>query len=532
MDQDNQPLADASKLYAPVPEAPQPKTPYRKLLYVAVGFALLKLLFHLFANRGYGYFRDELYYFACGEHLDFGYVDHAPLVAVYAWLSRALFGDSLSGVRLLPALAGAVKVLLSGLIAIELGGATAAVVIACVACVAAPLFLVIDNMLSMNAFEPVYWTAVVYFAIKALKGDSRNWLWAGIFAGLGLENKHSTAFFLVALGAGLLFTSAWSVVKEKRFWIGLVIAFAIFLPNLVWQAKHHFPTLAVLSNVKATGKNVVLGPFDFVFQQILVAGPIGMLVCLGGLWWAFGKRESKDGEAQPVHRWMAVTFVVFFVMMFFLAAKNYYLGPIYPMLFAAGGVWWAMRPRWAQVGLCTLIIAVSAFLALLVTPILSPESLLELQAVSPLQAPKTEVNHVSALPQHLSDQFGWQEMAEATAFVYNNLPPADKARAAILTGNYGQAGAIDFFGPKYGLPKAISGHQNYFLWGPRSYTGDVLVILSQNPRWFARNCLGGVQEGPRVGHPMAMAEERIGIYVCRGLNPPLPEVWSRLKIWN
>ncbi len=504
----------------------------RRLMYIAAGFAICKLLFHLFANRGYGYFRDELYFFACGEHLDFGYADHAPLVAVYAWLGRALFGDSLSGVRLLPALAGAVKVFLTGLVVIELGGATAAVVIACIAVIASPLFLVMDNMLSMNAFEPVYWTAAVYFVIKALKGDTKNWLWAGVFAGLGLENKHSTAFFLVALGAGLILTNSWKAVREKRFWMGLGIAFLIFLPNVIWQFTHHFATLELLENVRKSGKNVVLGPVDFVAQQVLVAGPIGMLVCLGGLWWLFRQREQRDGEMQPAYRWMAVTFCVFFVLMFLLAAKNYYLGPIYPIMYAAGGVWWAARPRWSQALLCTVMLVVSGFIACIVTPILPVETLLKLQEMSPVKAPKTEVNHVSVLPQHLADQFGWPEMVEATARVYNRLPPTDKVRAGILAGNYGQAGAIDFFGPKYGLPKAISGHQSYFLWGPRGYSGEVLIILSQNPNWFARNCVGGVEEGARVGHPLGMAEENIGIYVCRALNPSLPDVWSRLKVWN
>lgn len=518
---------------AVAPASPAEPTLKRRLIYIAAAIAFVKLFFHLYTNRGYGYFRDELYFFACGEHLDFGYADHAPLIAVYAWLSRALFGDSLSAIRFLPALAGAVKVFLTGLIAIELGGGAAAVAIACIACLTAPLFLVMDNMLSMNAFEPVYWTAAAYFALKALKGNPKLWIWAGVFAGIGLENKHSTAFFLVALGAGLLLTSAWRSVWEKWLWIGLAIAFLIFLPNLIWQFNHNFATLELLQNVKKSGKNVVLGPLDFIGQQGLIAGPIGAVVCLGGLWWLSRHRESRAGEApQAPYRWMGWTFVAFFVLMYLLGAKNYYLGPIYPMVFAAGGVWWSMRPRWAQVTLCAAMILVSAGITAIVTPLLPVETVLRLQDVSPMKVPKTEVSHVSPLPQHLSDQFGWPEMAEAVARVYNNLPPTDRVRAGILAGNYGEAGAIDFFGPKYGLPKAISGHQNYFLWGPRDYSGDVLVILSVNSRWFERNCLGGVEEGARLAHPLAMAEERIGIYVCRGLDPPLPKVWPRLKVWN
>ncbi|MEO8025073.1 MAG: glycosyltransferase family 39 protein [Bryobacteraceae bacterium] len=516
-------------------EAAAPTNSTRRLIYAAAFFALLKLAFHLYANRGYGYFRDELYFMACGEHLDFGYVDHAPLVAVYAWLSRALFGDSLSAIRFLPALAGAAKIFLTGLIAIELGGGMAAVIVACLACIAAPLYFAMDNFLSMNAFEPVYWTAVIYFAIRALRRrQPMMWIWAGVFAGLGLENKHSTAFFLLALGAGLLLTPAWRAMREKYFWIGLGTAVLIFLPNLIWQFTHGFPTLELLRNVQRTHKNVVLGPVDFVLQQILVAGPIGILVCAAGLWWLFRHRESEPGsdDRKPVYRWMAYTFVLFFVLMFFMSAKNYYLGPIYPMLFAAGGVWWGARQTWMRNTLCVVMVGVSVAIACLITPILPVETLLKYQQMSPLAIPKTEVAHNGILPQHLGDQFAWPEIVEATAHAYNNLPPTDKVRAGIFAGNYGEAGAIDFFGPKYSLPKAISGHQNYYLWGPRDYSGEVLIILSQNSRWFERNCLGGVEETARVAHPLGMPEERIGIYVCRGLNPPLPEVWPRLKVWN
>src|SRR6266513_1805839 len=211
------------------------------LLLIIFGGAAL--LVHLLTNRRYGYFRDELYYMACGQHLAFGYVDQPPLSILLSRLSRTLFGDSLFAIRFFPALAGAGIVALTGAIAREMGGRGWAVALSCAASLCALFYLAVGNFFSMNAFEPLFWMGAVYLLVRIINdGSPTLWLWLGVLLGLGLENKHSTAFFAAGILVGLLLTSERRHFAEKSIWLGGVIAFAIALPNLLWQALHHWPT--------------------------------------------------------------------------------------------------------------------------------------------------------------------------------------------------------------------------------------------------------------------------------------------------
>jgi 4-amino-4-deoxy-L-arabinose transferase-like glycosyltransferase len=256
----------------------------RASLRLAAAFAAATLALLLLTNAGYGYFRDELYFLACGERLAWGYVDFAPMVAVVAKLSRAVFGDSLHAIRFFPAVAAAVTVFLTGLMARELGGRCFAVALASIGVLAAPILLAMGGMLTMNAFEPVFWTACVYVLLVTLRrGDPRLLPLFGVLAGLGIENKHSTLFFLTALGFALLVTPERRLLASKWMWIAAAAALAIFLPNLVWQQQHGWPTLEDLSNVSRSNKNVKLGPLAFLGQQILLLNPLGALVWAGGL---------------------------------------------------------------------------------------------------------------------------------------------------------------------------------------------------------------------------------------------------------
>ena len=500
-------------------------------LAVAVYFALFKLLIHVLTSGRYGYFRDELYYIACGEHLDWGYVDHAPLVAWAVRLSRALLGDSLFALRLLPAAAGALKVLLTGLIARELGGGRFAVALSCL-CVLVGGHLALDSFFSMNAFEPVFWTGGAYFIVLAVKRDEpRFWLWFGLLAGLGLENKHSTLFFGFGVFAGLLLTPARRFLASRWLWAGGALALALFLPNLVWEYRHDWATLELLSNVQKSGKNVVLSPLGFIAQQVLLLHPLTLPVWAAGLWYFLFDRDGKR------YRLLGVAYLVVLVEMIVLKGKNYYLLPIYPMLFAGGAVWWerllegVRRVGWLRVAYPALLFVGGAALAPLSVPVLPVEAYLRYQRALGFEPPKTEVGHRGPLPQHFGDRFGWPEMVEAVARIYNGLPPDERGKTAIYANNYGEAGAIDFFGPRYGLPKAISPHQSYYLWGPRDYTGEQLILLQSKRADAERNC-NSVEEVGAVGHPLAMAEEHYTIYICRGLKQPLRELWPRLKHWN
>ncbi len=218
-----------------------------------------------------------------------------------------------------------------------------------------------------------------------------------------------------------------------------------------------------------------------------------------------------------------------------MRAKDYYLAPIYPMLFAAGGVFWEAITqagwRWIRVALPVVVIVLALPLLPVALPILPADKVLAYEAFIGLQPPRTEVGMQSPLPQYFSDEFGWPEMVQAVGSVYWSLPPEERARAGIYAENYGEAGAVDFFGPRLGLPNAISAHQTYFYWGPRQFTGDVLIVLNEDRQSLDQHCVT-VTDGPWVGHPLSMFWERFRIYVCRGAHPPLPELWPRLKHWN
>jgi hypothetical protein len=241
-----------------------------------------------------------------------------------------------------------------------------------------------------------------------------------------------------------------------------------------------------------------------------------------------------DPEAKR-YRFLGIAWLALLFLMMALHGKDYYLAPAYPMLFAAGGVFWeqqtAEKRHWLRVALPAVVALVALPMAPFVLPVLPVETLLRYQAATGLEPPRTEVNQQGPLPQHFGDMFGWPEMVEKIAQVYNALPPRDRAGAAIYAGNYGEAGAVDFFGARYGLPKAISSHQTYFYWGPRQYTGEVMILLQANRRAAEQRCLG-VEDGPDIAHPYAMGEERFRIFVCRGLRPALPQLWPLLKHWN
>ncbi len=502
----------------------------RPLLAVLAGF---KLVLHLLLANRYGYFRDEMYFLDCGRHLAFGYVDHAPFIALVSRAALAM-GGSLFALRVFPAVAGAMLVALAMLIAWRLGGDAFAQAVAGVTVLAAPVYQAVHGLLSMNAFEPVFWMGAVYVLIRIIQtGDGRRWIVLGLLLGLGLENKHSTAFFGIAVAVALVLSPERKALRTRWPWLAAALALAIFLPNLVWQVQYGFPTVEGLSNVRGTGKNVVLGPVAFVGQQILMLHPVLLPIWLGGLAWLFFGARGK-------YRLLGSTFVVFFVLLFGLKGKNYYLAPIYPMLLAAGGV--ALESalqrnrvtrdrRWRKAAVLVLIVVASAITAPMALPILPPAQYVAYERALGFAPPKTEVGHRGPLPQHFGDRFGWPELVAEVARIYHALPAEERARAAIFANNYGEAGAVNLFGPQYGLPPAISAHQTHFLWGPRGNTGEVLIVLQDDRETLERMC-ASVEEAGVHAHPWGMAEENNPIFVCRGLTPPLPEMWPRLKKWN
>ncbi|MGA2721319.1 MAG: glycosyltransferase family 39 protein [Bryobacteraceae bacterium] len=498
---------------------------------VVAAAAAVKLLLHLYAGRHYGYFVDELYYLACANHLAWGYVDQPPLIALIAKIERVLLGDSLSAIRFFPALAGAGQVLLTGLIARELGGKRFAQGLAALCALAAPGFLATEHFLSMNAFEPLLWMGSAWVVIRIVRtGNRRLWLWFGLLAGIGLENKYSMLIFGFGIMAGLLLTPQRRLLRTRWLWIGGLVAFLIFLPNLLWNVQYHFPFLELQANIRRSGRNVDLTPLAFLGQETLAMLPPSAPIWLAGLWYFFFRREGKPFRALG-WAWLATA-----ASIMALSPRIYYLFPAFPLLFAGGGVLWerwlaGARVQWIKPAYAALIVLTAAVIAPTVVPLLPVETYIRYSAALHLQQPRIETHKLGPLPQLFADQFGWEEMVATVAPVYNALPADVRARTAIFGQSYGQAGAVDLFGPKYGLPQAISGHQSYYLWGPRGYTGESMIVMADRQEALEK-LFQVVRKVARVEHPYSMPYNHFDVFYCRGLRMPLKELWPQVKKWN
>ncbi|MGB6360180.1 MAG: glycosyltransferase family 39 protein [Candidatus Acidiferrales bacterium] len=442
-------------------------------------------------------------------------------------------GGSLPALRILPALAGTALIALTIAITRQLGGNRFAQGLAGLCVLLVPVNIVMDDFLSMNSFEPLFWMGCVYVLIRIVRtGNSKLWLWFGLLAGLGLENKHSTLFFGFAVFLAVALTSLRREFAKPWIWLAGAIALLIFLPNLVWQIHRDFPTLQDLENVRRIGKNVVLSPPRFILQQILMEQPIF------AVFWITGLVSFLWGRAKQF-RVLGVTFLIFFATLLILHGKDYYVAPIYPMMFAAGAVatedWlarltWAGARTWPKLAIVSALIILGGSLVPLFTPMLSPQTYLVYQQALNIRFNKTEVHHEGVLPQFLGDQFGWPEMVHQVAEIYNSLSPDERAQTGIFTGNYGEAGAIDLFGPAYGLPRAYSRHQNYWYWGPPPVVYKNLIVLEWSREDVQDNCTSWLAF-PHYA-PFGMSEENTPIYLCRGAEFDIQKIWWHYHHWN
>lgn len=495
--------------------------------------AAVKLLLPAINTPPFGYFRDELYYLVCGLRPAAGYVDHpamAPLFSVAGW---KLFSESLYGVRFFPALFGAALVVLTAMMAKRLGAGSTGQALAALAALCAPVYLVQGSKLSTDSFEILFWAGLAWVTLLMVqRGEPRLWLWFGVVSGLGLHAKHSIAFQALALLIGLAAARRWDLLFSRWLIAGGVVALAIASPNLWWQWQHGWPTYELLSNIKNSDKNVVLGPLEYFGEQIFLLGPLGAPLWIAGLVSLLRARHEK--AIRP----LGVAWLAAFAVIVLLKGKNYYLAGAYPPLFAAGAVaferWTAERwCRFLRPVYAALIVAFTALLFPIGFPMMTPEATAAWQRRLGLEPSRSEHSHTSELPQHLADRLGWEEMVASVARIRQSLPEAERARAGVFAQNFGEAGAIDILGRRYGLPPAISGHQNYYLWGPRAYNGEVLIVLDSSDNDLVQIFESVVDAGPAGTHPQAMPfEQEMRIYVCRGLRGSVGDLWPRVKVWR
>lgn len=522
---------------APAPARRDAENPQISL-FIPVIIAVIYLLAHVLTASRYGYFRDALYYLACSQHLDWGYVDQPPLIALLGWIARHTFGVSLPALLIWPALAGAARIVLTAAFARELGAKGFGTALAAALAATPGVWYVSDHQFAMNAFEPLFWTACAFAMVRVMQTENpRWWIAFGAVAGLGLENKYSIAAFAFFLLAGLLLTPQRKFVFSPWILAGGLTALALFLPNLLWNIHHHWPFMELTRNIRASGRDVMLSPAAFLAQQILLMNPMTLPFWMGGLYFYF----SGAGRKFRAFGWTFIFTIGFFLLSH---GKNYYSAPAYPLVLAAGAVaaerflsttrfdGHARMQVVFRTAMFAWLFAGVMLLLPVVLPVFSVDAYLRYQEHLPFAIPRSEHSHAAApLPQHYADEFGWEEIAAAAAGVYHSLTPEEQAKTAIFASNYGEAGAIDFFGGRFGLPKAICTHQNYFLWGPRGYEGEIVIRIGSRLE-DAQESYESVSVAATLDNPYSLPFEQRPILLCRHRKKNLQTDWPSMKNWD
>lgn len=474
-----------------------------------------------------GYFRDELYYLACADHLDFGYVDHPPFSIALLALVRAAFGVSLVALRIVPLAAMCAGSIVTALLARALGGGRFAVALAALAALVAPVYLAHSSNYSMNALDVLLHALALLALARAMTNDGgRWWIAFGAIVGLGVQNKPNFALLGVATAIGIVATNR-KALRDRNLWLGAALAAAITLPYLVWQVAHDWPLFEFSRNARAM-KMTGFAPLDFLGSQILIMGPVSFPLWLAGLaFLAFAKSMAR-------FRIFAIVFALMLGANLAMGGKSYYLAPAYPILLAAGALALDRLPQTrAGNGLrravFALVLISGVALAPIAMPMLPPGVYVRYASVLGVAPPRDERRAIAALPQIFADRFGWEDQVATVARVFESLPAAERPHVAILAGNYGEAGAIDFWRAKYGLPRAISTHNSYWLWGPGAATGEVVIAFGID-RASLDAAFESVEEAARIVSPWALPDETdLPVYVCRGLREPIDALWAKSK---
>ena len=491
----------------------------------AAGVAAAVVAFAHLATAGrYDLFVNELYFIVCGRHPAFGYVDQPPLIPLLSALTQ-IGGTHVWLLRVPAVLAAVALVPLTVAFAQLLGATTRGAWLAAVAAAASPMLTAMTATLTTSTLEPLVWTAIAYCVTRAVvRAEPRMWWWAGVLAGLAFETRYGVIVWIIAVALGLATTAQRASLRSTALAVGIAIGALIALPNAAWQFGHGLPFLNVIRNDNAdnfTGTPLVF-TIDQIFSINFLLAPL----------WVTGIVAPFVSPRLARFRFLAIAFVASALLVFLTHGKNYYLAGAYPAMFALGAAACTALPRLVVVLWSALAAANGALALPLVLPIYSPARLKTTVERMPIKLRPVEKASVGApLTQVFSYEFGWREMAASVESVLAALPPSDRARAAIFASTYGEAAAIDVFGS--GLPPALSGNNQYYLWGPRGYDGAVVIAVNVDPAVWSRWC-DSLRVAARYGESRyVMPRERDRpIVVCRGMHPPLTQLWPQLKFYG
>jgi hypothetical protein len=486
---------------------------WRNDIAIVIYIAAATLLAHLLTGDRYGFHRDELATLNDARHLAWGYVAYPPVTPFFGRISLLLFGTSLTGFRFFAALADAIAVFLAGLIARALGGGGRAQLLATLAAV--PFCLAAGTLMQYVSFDYLWWVLVSYLLARACRSiDPRWWIGIGVAIGFGMLTKYSILVCVAGVGIGVLFTPLRQRLRSKWLWLGAGLSILIFLPNLIWQLQHQFISLDFLRHIHE--RDVRIGRTkDFLTDQLLLnlfAAPLALV----GLWFYFFSRAGRNFRAFG---WMYVTAFFLFLV---AQGRGYYLAPVYPVLYAGGAVWveQLLQQRRATIALPAWALSWTALAVniLIVAAYTLP--------IAPINS--SWWHRMVALNSDFAEEIGWPDLVEIIASVRDSLPAHERARLGILAANYGEAGAIDLYGPAYGLPQAISGINSYWARGYGDPPPEILIVVGFSREFVERN-FAEFQVVAKSANRYNVANEETtdhpDIYVCRRLNRPWPEFW-------
>jgi hypothetical protein len=486
------------------------------LIYVA----LATVIVHLITGGRFGFHRDELATLEDSRNLAWGFVAYPPVTPFFGRLSLILFGTSLTGFRFFAAVTEAIAVVFTGLMARELGGRRGAQLVAAAAAI--PFCLAGGTLMQYVSFDYLFWVLTAYFVIRLLKSDDpRWWIAIGTAIGLGMMTKYTMGFLAIAVTVGVVLTGARRHLKSKWLWYGVTLSLLIFLPNLLWQAQHHFISLDFLRHIHA--RDVRIGRTKNFLPEQLEFTLLGVPLWLAGLYFYL---VSPKGSRFRALGWMYLVPLALFVI---AKGRGYYLAAAYPMLYAAGSVqgeqWLAaMRRSWA------IALRAMVWTALLV----------DIAFFGTVLLPVGQVNSrwwtfANKIQGDYREEFGWEELTQTVAQIRDSLPPEDRARLGILAGNYGEAGAINLFGERYGLPRAISGVNSFWLRGYGDPPPQTLIVIGFSRHFLEANfasCQLAGHTWNKFGVKNEETEDHPDIFVCRGLHQSWPDFWKDFQYYG
>jgi hypothetical protein len=474
------------------------------------------VVFLLTISGRYGFHRDELYFIEAGERLAWGYVDQPPLVPVVARLTGP-FDHSLFALRLLPALAAGAMAVLAGGFARRFGGGTFAQTLAALATATGGFFLAIGHLLSTTTFDVLIWAVLIYLVVVLVQdGVERLWIAAGVLVGVGLLNKWTVLFVVGGLLLGLAATASRRLLRSPHLWLGVGIALAMWAPNLVWQASNDWPFFDMAESLRAEGLDESF-PVLFIPLQLLYVGLLAAPIWIAGLW-----SLLRNSRMAP-YRFIAWAYLLLAIVFMALASKPYFITPFYVALLGAGAVsveaFIERRRGWLSQRVIAGSVALGGLLALPIgLPILPPVTLAD--------TPFVEINPEPA------ETYGWEQLVPEIAAAFGALPEDARRDAVVFTSNYGEAGAIDLFGPPLGLPPASSGHNNYWLWGPPD--GSPVVIVGRFPAGYLEQRFVGLRHVATFNNRARLANEEheAPIFIADGPRGSWRAIWPELRHFN